>query len=77
MEIKAWDGEAASRQRICEIALAAFPGISIEERIEKALVLPPGTWKDLRSSSIESFLDQVLRCSWRWRKIRSPAILFC
>jgi ribosomal protein S18 acetylase RimI-like enzyme len=47
------------RDRIFQIALAAFSGLSIEERIEHALFLPKDSWQELRCKSIADFLDQA------------------
>lgn len=55
--IRTWNDK--ERDRIREIALAAFPGLSIEERIEHTLLLPADTWQELRCKSIDDFLDQA------------------
>lgn len=55
--IRAWQGQ--ERERIGEIALAAFPGLFTRERIEHILNLPEGSWQELRCRSIDDFLEQA------------------
>jgi hypothetical protein len=55
--IRTWQGQ--ERERIGEIALAAFPGLFTRERIEHILNLPEGSWQELRCRSIDDFLEQA------------------